>query len=83
MKGLRFKVALFKHTIVKGDIEERRRREQELREALAELGLDADDINYLVASFKRYVEVEQAYKRKCEEIQEVREMINKIYHKLF
>ncbi len=83
MKGLKFKVALFKHAVAKGDIEKKRKAEQDLRNAFAELGLDADDINYLVASFKRQMEIEKAYERKCEEMREVRELINKAYHMLF
>ncbi len=83
MRDLRFKVALFKRAVASGDIEEKRKTEQELRNALAELGLGADDINYLVASFKRYIEIEKAYERKCEEMREVRELINKAYHMLF
>ncbi len=83
MKGLKFKVALFKRAVANGDIEEKRKAEQDLRNALAELGLDADDINYLVASFKRYTEIEKAYERKCEEMREIRELINKAYHMLF
>jgi hypothetical protein len=81
--NLKLKVARFKHVVVSGDIEKRREAETELREALSLLGLDADNINYLIAGWKRAVEIEKAYMRKCEELREVRELVAKAYKILF
>ena len=83
MKDLKLKVAVFKHAVASGDIEKRREAETALREALAELGLDEDTIKYFIAGWKRAVEVEQAYERRCEELREVRELISKAYRMLF
>jgi coenzyme F420-reducing hydrogenase delta subunit len=83
MKNLRLEIMHFKQAVANGDIEQKREREQKLREAFAELGLDADTITYLIASFKRAVEIEKAYNKKCEEIREVRELIAKAYRIVF
>jgi coenzyme F420-reducing hydrogenase delta subunit len=83
MKELKIKISRFKRAVAEGDNEKRREKEQELREAFAELGLDADTINYLIASFKHAVEIEEAYQKKCEEVREVRELIAKAYRMLF
>jgi len=58
-------------------------RENELRQLLYELGLDEEDVSYLIRSFKRAVEIEKAYNKKCEELREVRELISKAYNMLF
>jgi hypothetical protein len=83
MKGLKFEVARFKRAVASGDIEKRREAENKLREAFAELGLDTSDINYLLAGWKRAVEIEQAYQKRCEEFREIRELVAKAYRILF
>jgi hypothetical protein len=54
----------------------------ELRKAFAQIGLDADLINYLVAHLKRSVEIEKAYEEKCEILHEVRETIRELARKV-
>ncbi len=83
MQDVKLSIRRFKQAVVNGSIEERRRAEQELKEAFKLLGLEDDLIKYLVANLKRYAEIEEAYERKCEELREVRELISKIYNMLF
>lgn len=83
MKPVKFLVSKFKLAVASGDPERKREAEQELREALASYDLESDSINYLIASFKRAVEIEQAYEKKCEEVREIRELIAKAYRILY
>jgi hypothetical protein len=80
-KLLKHQIILFKKAVVEGG-EKAREKEKELRQALAEL-LDTEDINYLIASFKRSAELEKAYQKRCEELREVRELISKAYNILY
>ncbi len=76
------KIVQFKQAVAEGDIEKRWKAEEELREAFEGLGLDEKLVKYLIAHFKRAVEVEKAYERKCEVMQEVRETIRRLAEKV-
>jgi len=83
MKNLKYEIFRFKQAVANNNFEEKREREQKLRSAFAELGLDTETINYIVSNLKRYVEIEQAYARKCEEMSTIRDIISKAYRILF
>ncbi len=82
MKDLRLKIFNFTQAVANGDIEKRRKAEEELREAFKDIGLDDELIKYLIAHLKRAVEVEKAYERQCEVMQEVRETIRRLAEKV-
>jgi hypothetical protein len=67
---------------MEGDIEKRRKAEEELRVAFKDIGLDDELIKYLVAHIKRAAEIEKAYEKKCEILFEVRETIRELERKL-
>jgi hypothetical protein len=68
--------------VANGDIEKSWKAEEELREAFEGLGLDEKLVKYLMAHFKRAVEVEKAYERQCEIMREVRETIRRLAEKV-
>jgi alcohol dehydrogenase YqhD (iron-dependent ADH family) len=76
------KIFNFKQAVAEGDIEERREAEVELREAFEEIGLGEELTKYLIAHIKRAVEVEKAYEKQCEIMQEVREIIRELARKV-
>ncbi len=76
------KIVQFKQAVAEGDIEKRWKAEEGLREALKGLGLDEKLVKYLIANFKRSVEVEMAYERQCKILQEVRETIRRLAEKV-
>jgi len=53
------KIVKFKQAVAEGDIEKRRKAEEELREAFENIGLDEKLIKYLIAHFKRATEIEK------------------------
>ncbi len=80
--GVILKIVQFKQAVAEGDVEKRWKAEEGLREAFEGLGLDEKLVKYLIAHFKRAVEVEKAYERKCKILQEVRETIRRLAEKV-
>jgi len=76
------KIINFEKAVAKGDIEERRNAEAELREVFEALGLGEELIKYLIAHIKRAAEIEDAYKEKCDLLHEVRETIRELARKV-
>jgi len=76
------KIINFKQAVAEGDIEKRRKAEDELRRAFKDIGLDEELIKYLIAHFKRATEIEKAYEKKCEILGEVRETIRELAGKI-
>ncbi len=82
MKDVRLKIFNFTQAVANGDIEKRRKAEEELREAFRKLGIDEELTKYLIAHFKRAAEIEKAYEEKCKLMREVRETIRRLAEKV-
>ncbi|NAZ24113.1 MAG: hypothetical protein GU346_06645 [Thermocrinis sp.] len=80
--GVIKKIINFKQAVAEGDIEKRRKAEEELREVFEELGLGEKLTEYLIAHIKRAVEIEKAYEEKSKLMQEVRETIRELARKV-
>jgi hypothetical protein len=76
------KIISFKHAVREGDIEKKKKAEQELRSAFREIGLEDPLVDYLVAHIKRATEIEKAYEKQCELLFEIRETIRELGRKL-
>jgi hypothetical protein len=82
MGDVKLKILKFKQAVAEGDFEKRRQSEMELRAAFKDIGLDEELIKYLIAHIKRLAELEKAYERQCEIMQEVRETIRELARKI-
>jgi hypothetical protein len=82
MKDVKVKIIRFEQAVAEGDIEKRRKAEEELREAFKDIGLNEELIKYLIAHFKRAAQTEKAYEEQCKLMQEVRETIRELARKV-
>ncbi len=73
----------FKKAVAEGSLEEGIKAEKELREAFKNLGLGEELTKYLIAHFRSATLIEEAHKKKCEILQEVRRTILRLTGKIF
>ncbi len=80
---VKLKFSRFKYAIRKGKIEEINKAKEELKEALLQYGLEEDLVRYILSNIKRYVEIEEAYLKKLEELKKLKETIKLLCNEAF